>query len=136
MEDFPGGIGFGVQQGGDQGEPAHPEALDVATAAHDADGDFLGQSPPDRLGQPQGRIGSLFPDHEPVILAQALESAAALDLAGGAPDEIDAGLEVAQEGQQHKIAEAPIPDEDVVGVQLAEQRVEHRQFGGMQITCG
>ena len=62
--------------------------------------------------------------------------AAAVRAAGGTADEIDLWLQVSQQGQEDKITEPPVSHEDVVGDQLAEHLVEHRQFGGTQITTG
>ena len=62
--------------------------------------------------------------------------AAAIGVTGRASDEIDAQLQVAPQGQQHEIAEAAVPHEDVVGCQQAEHLVEHRPFRGAQITTG
>jgi hypothetical protein len=136
LQNFLSWVAGGVQQGGDQRDSAHPETFDVATAANDANGDFLWQSQPEGHGQPEGRVLSPFPNHEPIVLAQVPKSAAAVRAAGGTADEIDLWLQVSQQGQEDKITEPPVSHEDVVGDQLAEHLVEHRQFGGTQITTG
>jgi hypothetical protein len=130
-DDLPGGIALGIQQGGQQGDPAVAEAADGGAEADEAHGDLRGHALPLPGGENPGLHTTFEPDKKPVAFGQAFAFAEIhFALVMQARDDVDPPA--GQLGGGGVFPKSTVPQHNIPGLEKRPQPVKQAQIMAAQ----